>query len=131
MLKTVDYTWKQEAVASNARQVHEIGRELYERIGVVGSHLDRLGRSISSLVGTYNKTISSVESRMLVSARRMHELRVSDALPPEAVVVKETPTPLTAPELLDDDPPAAVGDATGLELIEGPPGREQWTRHAG
>jgi DNA recombination protein RmuC len=131
MLKTVDYTWKQEAVASNARQVHEIGRELYERIGVVGSHLDRLGRSISSLVGTYNKTISSVESRMLVSARRMHELRVSDALPPEAVVVKETPTPLTAPELLDDDPPAAGGDATGLELIEGPPGREQWTRHAG
>jgi DNA recombination protein RmuC len=129
MLKTVDYTWKQEAVAANARQVHEIGRELYERIGVVGSHLDRLGRSISGLVGTYNKTISSVESRMLVSARRMHELRVSDEQPPEAVVVKATTVPITAPELLDDDPPTLI-DANH-EVIEGPPGREQWSRHAG
>jgi DNA recombination protein RmuC len=129
MLKTVDYTWKQEAVAANARQVHEIGRELYERIGVVGSHLDRLGRSISGLVGTYNKTISSVESRMLVSARRMHELRVSDDQPPEAVVVKATTVPITAPELLDDDPPPLID--VNHEVIEGPPGREQWSRHAG
>jgi DNA recombination protein RmuC len=129
MLKTVDYTWKQELVADNARQVHALGRELYERIGVVGGHLDKMGRSITGLVNTYNKTISSVEKRVLVSARRMYELRVSEQELDEPVTVKQTTTPITAPELLDDDPHRLV--ETAHDVIEGSPGREQWTRHVG
>ncbi len=122
LLKTVDYTWKQERIADDAKHVYDLGREIYERVGVVGGHLDRLGRSITTLVGTYNKTISSVESRMLVSARRMHDLRVSDEPTPAPMPVKDTTTPITATELLGEDPP---------RLIEGDPGREQWRRQAG
>ena len=48
MLKTVAYAWTQEALADNAREVHALGRELYDRLGTVGGHLDRLGRSIGS-----------------------------------------------------------------------------------
>ncbi|MBA2445625.1 MAG: DNA recombination protein RmuC, partial [Nocardioidaceae bacterium] len=78
MLKTVAYAWTQEALADNAREVHQLGRELYERLGTVGNHLDMLGRSLTGAVGAYNKTVASVESRVLVSARRMRDLEVTD-----------------------------------------------------
>ena len=50
MLKTVAYAWTQEALADNAREVHQLGRELYDRLGTVGGHLDALGRSINTAV---------------------------------------------------------------------------------
>ncbi|MDQ3480052.1 MAG: DNA recombination protein RmuC [Actinomycetota bacterium] len=122
MLKTVAYAWTQEALADNAREVHQLGRELYERLGTVGKHLDGLGRSLTGAVGAYNKTVGSMESRVLVTARRMRDLEVTDKDLPSLDGVVATPTPLTAPELVADEEAPLV--------IEGQPGREQWRRRA-
>ncbi len=122
MLKTVAYAWTQEALADNARDVHQLGRELYDRLGTVGGHLDALGRSINSAVTSYNRAVGSLEKRVLVSARRMRDLQVSDNPLPGPQSVFEVTNPLTAPELVSDDGPVVVA---------GPPGQEQWIRHAG
>jgi DNA recombination protein RmuC len=121
LLKTVAYAWTQEALAENAREVHQLGRELYDRLGTVGGHLDALGRSITSAVASYNKAVGSLEKRVLVSARRMRDLQVSDAELGTAHSVFESVVPLTAPELVTADDPV---------VIDGPPGQEQWLRRA-
>jgi len=69
LLRTVAYTWRQEALAANAAEVHQLGRELYQRLSTLGGHIDKLGRSLSGAVGSYNQTVSSLESRVLVTAR--------------------------------------------------------------
>jgi DNA recombination protein RmuC len=76
LLRTVAYTWRQEALAANAAEVHKLGRELYQRLSTMGGHIDKLGRSLGSAVGSYNQAVSSLESRVLVTARRMTELHV-------------------------------------------------------
>ena len=84
MLKTIAYAWNSEAVAANAAEVHRLGRDLYERLSKVSNHLDGLGRSINGSVTAYNRAVGSLESRVLVSARRFRELHVSDDELPSA-----------------------------------------------
>ena len=76
LLRTVAYTWRQEALAANAAEVHQLGRELYKRLSTMGGHIDKLGRALGSAVGSYNQTVSSLESRVFVTARRMTDLKV-------------------------------------------------------
>jgi DNA recombination protein RmuC len=130
MLKTIAYAWSQDAVAQNAREVQQLGRELYERLGKLGAGLDRLGRSLATSVGHYNKAIGSLESRVLVSARRLRDLDVVDDELTGAEPVTDTPRPLVAPELLRDLEPAVESAGIEAALIEGPPGREQFRRRA-
>ena len=78
LLRTTSYAWRQESVADNARQIRDSGAELYERLVVLTGHLSRLGRSLESSVNSYNKTVGSFESRVLVSARRLRDMGVSD-----------------------------------------------------
>lgn len=76
MLRTIAYTWRQEALAANAAEVHQLGRELYQRLSTMGSHIDKLGSALTGAVGAYNKTVSSLESRVFVTARKMADLKV-------------------------------------------------------
>ena len=122
MLKTVAYAWNQEALADNAREVHRVGRELYDRLSTVGGHLDKLGRSIGGVVGSYNSAIASLETRVLVSARRMRDLQGVDKDLSSPAAVSDLPKPLTAPELMALDEPGPV--------IEGTAGKEQFARRA-
>lgn len=101
LLRTVAYAWTQEALADNARDIHALGRELHERLGSMGAHLDKLGRSLTAAVTSYNKAVGSLETRVLVSARRFHDLEVSGAEIVSPSPVSEAARPLTAPELLD------------------------------
>lgn len=101
LLRTVAYAWTQEALADKARDIHELGRELYDRIGVMGSHLDRLGRSLTNAVSSYNKAIGSLETRVLVSARRFAEMEVSDRDLISPSAVSEAARPMTAAELME------------------------------
>ena len=105
LLRTVAYAWTQEALADKARDIHELGRELYGRIGVMGGHLDKLGRSLTAAVASYNKAVGSLETRVLVSARRFTELEVSGEELTSPGPVSEAARPLSAAELLD-----AVGE---------------------
>ena len=107
MLRTIAYAWQQEALTEHARSVFEIGRELYRRLGTLGEHVDKLGRTLNRSVDDYNKVVGSLERTVLVQARRMAELQVTDAdlATPEPVVA--TTRRISAPDLLadrDDDP---------------------------
>ncbi len=102
LLRTVAHAWTQQALAENTREIHGLGRELYERLGSVGDHLDKLGRSLTASVRGYNAAVGSLESRVLVSARRLRDLQVSDEPLAGPSPVEEAVRPLTAPELLED-----------------------------
>ncbi|RLV55751.1 DNA recombination protein RmuC [Aeromicrobium phragmitis] len=101
LLRTVAFAWTQEKLAENAREIHRAARELYERIGTVSGHVDRLGAALERAVGAYNDTVASVESRVLVSARRLQDLQVSDQPLEMPRLVDTTPRAMTAPELTD------------------------------
>src|SRR5206468_2511327 len=78
LLRTIAYSWRQEALAANAAEVHKLGRELYQRLSTMGGHIDKLGSSLTSAVGNYNKAVTSLESRVFVTARKMVDLKVVD-----------------------------------------------------
>jgi DNA recombination protein RmuC len=107
LLRTVAYAWQQEALTAHAREVFELGQELYRRLGTLGGHVDKLGRSLRRAVGDYNATVGSLERNVLASARRMAALQVTETDLDQPTAVEEVPRPLTAPELLSPDEPAA------------------------
>lgn len=76
LLRTIDLGWRQQKMAENAGKVIELGQVLYERIGTVLSHVEGLGSSLESSVKSYNSMIKSLESRLIVTARKMRELGV-------------------------------------------------------
>lgn len=78
LLRTVGHAWRQEAAAESARQIRDLGVELYERLQAMTGHLGRLGRSLDTAVSQFNKTVGSFESRVLVSARRFSEMGVAE-----------------------------------------------------
>ncbi len=101
LLRTVSYAWKQEALADNARVVFDLGRELYDRLGTLGSHVDKLGRSIGAVVNNYNTAVGSLESRVLSSARKLKELKfVDEPLDAPRSLDAAMVRPLVTPELL-------------------------------
>jgi DNA recombination protein RmuC len=100
LMRTVAYAWRQDALAANAQQVLDLGKELHGRLATMGSHLAKLGRAIDAAAGAYNLTVSSLETRVLVSARRFADLKVVDgdlATPPPANPQLST---VSAPELV-------------------------------
>lgn len=105
LLKTVSFTWRQEAITENAQQVLTVGKQLYERLGVMSKHLAKVGRAIQSSAETYNQAISSYESRVLVSARRLEDLEVVTASiesPSPVSTYARQPAALELPELHGD-----------------------------
>jgi DNA recombination protein RmuC len=100
LLRTISYAWRQDALASNAQAVLSLGKELHGRLATMGSHLARLGRAIDSAAGAYNQTVSSLETRVLVSARRFSDLHVVDADLPMPDPVNPQLSAVSAPELV-------------------------------
>jgi DNA recombination protein RmuC len=108
MLRTAQYAWQQAALSDNARAVFDLGRELYERLSGLGRHVDRLGRALSTTVATYNQTVGSLESRVLVSARKLNDLGVVDGSLESPGMVEEQARALAAPELVAGTEPAEL-----------------------
>jgi DNA recombination protein RmuC len=79
MLRTIGYCWRQEALARNAHEVLKLGKDLHGRLATMGGHITKLGSSLNNSVDAYNKTVSSLETRVLVTARKLAELEVVDA----------------------------------------------------
>jgi len=92
LLRSVAYGWREERISENAREISQLGNQLYERIAVLNQHFVQLGKSLESSVRSYNQTVASLETRVLSAARRFPELgAASDAeeLPvPEPVASK-------------------------------------------
>jgi DNA recombination protein RmuC len=108
LLRAVHYGWQQEKVAENAREISELGRDLHTRIGTVAEHVQRLGKRLGGAVDAYNAAVGSLETRVLVSARRFadhgvvgHDKEIAPLEP-----VDRVPRAAQAPELTavrDDD----------------------------
>ncbi|MBX7067366.1 MAG: DNA recombination protein RmuC [Parachlamydiales bacterium] len=73
ILRAVAHGWKQESLSKSAREIARLGSELYDRIGIVCDHWNKVGKSLNSAVESYNQSIASFESRVLVSARKLKE----------------------------------------------------------
>ena len=120
MLRTIAYSWQQDALTEHARSVFEIGRELYRRLGTMGEHVDKLGRTLTRSVEDYNKVVGSLERTVLVQARKMAELQVTDADLGVPQPVIATTRPLSAPELVAPDDllrPDESGDGWQLRSL--------------
>lgn len=104
LLRTVAHGWRQEALEANAQQVLDLGRELHGRLATLGGHVGRLGRQLDGAVRAYNESVSSLESRVLVSARRLTELRITDAELETPAQVDRAARQLQAPELVAVEP---------------------------
>jgi DNA recombination protein RmuC len=101
LLRTVAHGWTTATLAERTREIHELGRELHSRLGTVGRHLDKLGRSLKGSVDAYNSAVGSLETRVFVTARHFADVADLDAQIPVVRPVDEAPRPLTAAELLD------------------------------
>jgi DNA recombination protein RmuC len=123
MLRTIAYAWQQAQLTDNAKQVFELGRELYERLGTLGNHFTKLGRSVSNVVTDYNKAIASLDTRVMVTARRLKDLQVVDGDLPTAFPISETARQPASPELVQSaNRGKAVRALPGVATMSGSPG---------
>lgn len=114
LLRTVAHGWTQERLAEHAREISAIGKDLYERLCTMAEHFGDVRRRLDAAVGAYNAAASSLESRVLVSARRFRDLGVRSGKDLEPLEpVSQRPRSLRAVDLLG----AAHPDALDAVLI--------------
>jgi DNA recombination protein RmuC len=107
LLKAVSYGWRQERIQANAQEISELGRQLYDRLLVLATHYDDVKRGLDKAVEAYNRSVASLETRVLVTARRFRELGAAhgDDIP-EVQIVEKATREVQAPEirgLFDDE----------------------------
>lgn len=129
LLRTVAMGWTHATLAERTREIHDLGRDLHGRLGVMGEHLDKLGRSLKNAVEAYNRTVGSLESRVLVTARQLSATPAAagseEQSLPQPAPVTEAPRPLSAIELLQAATPARepLPDLDPDDAPAGGPGR--------
>jgi DNA recombination protein RmuC len=102
VLKTINYIWRQNVDETQVRTMIKLGKELYDRVGKLAEHADKLGRSITATVKDYNIFVSSLESRVLVTARKLNDLdenTLGTEQIPAPAEIEAAAQPLTASEL--------------------------------
>jgi DNA recombination protein RmuC len=115
LLRAVHYGWQQETIAESAREVSELGRELYKRLSTMGAHVTRLGKSLDGAVKAYNETVGSLERQVLVQARRFERHGITGIEPPELQPIERQARAVTAAELVDPEQPALEVLASGAD----------------
>ena len=106
LLRTCATAWARTAVNDDARELLELGRTLYERLGTVAGHLDALGGALRRSVTAYNKAVGSMENRLLVTARSLETLGEQVDSPTLISADAAQVRSFTAPELTTDEHPA-------------------------
>ncbi|MBX7445297.1 MULTISPECIES: DNA recombination protein RmuC [unclassified Arthrobacter] len=97
VLKSVAFTWRQDVLTDSARELFELARQLYGRMGTLGENVSKLGSSLKTSVDRYNAMVGTLEARVLPTARKLNTLEESGLVTPP--VVEVTPRALAAPEL--------------------------------
>lgn len=113
LLRTIAHGWSHEALADQAREIHRLGRDLHGRLASLSNHVDQVGRSLNAAVGHYNQAVGSLESRVLVAARRFSDLSVTDDELPSPRQVEATTRSLGTVELRSVDRRGAADDECG------------------
>lgn len=103
LLHAVAYGWKQETLSQNAKEISEAGKELYKRMADMGKHFTKLGTDLNAAVGSYNKTVGTMERRILPAARKFKELETASQQVEmkEPVEIDHITRRLQAPELIE------------------------------
>ncbi len=96
LLMTISYGWRQERIAENAREISELGKDLYNRLSTMTSHMGDMKKNLDKTIEAYNRMIGTFESRVLVSARRFKDLGAAsgDEIAAAQVVEKATRQPI-------------------------------------
>ncbi len=110
LLRAIAYGWQQEQLKENAQKISDAGRELYDRLSTMGQHFAKTGDSLHKAVDAYNRAVGSLETRVLVSARKLKELGGYAGEIAELEPVDSAPRPIEAEELAR---PSALGAASG------------------
>lgn len=101
VLRTIGAVWQQDALEQNARDLLALGHDLHARLATLGGHVVSMGQSLARSVEGYNRFVGTLESRVLVTARRLHELGIAEQQHLSLDPLESTPRSLSAPELLD------------------------------
>ncbi|MGF3053619.1 DNA recombination protein RmuC [Microbacterium sp. YY-03] len=118
VLKSVAYTWTQDDVSAEAHQLFALGNQLYDRLGALAGHADDLRRAIERTVGAYNKFAGSLESRVLVTARKFPGIDATKlASMREQEEISATPRPLVAAEFVSAEADTVADAVTEAELV--------------
>ena len=104
LLRAVHYGWQQETIAESARDISDLGRELYKRLATMGAHMSRVGKSLDGAVKAYNETVGSLERNVLPQARRFESHGITGIELPELAPVERQTRSLSAAELVDERP---------------------------
>ncbi|MDN5685639.1 MAG: DNA recombination protein RmuC [Brachybacterium sp.] len=111
LLRTVAHTWRTDALNRDARAVLDAGRELHHRLGTFTSHLSRVGRSLDSSVAAFNDAVGSLQSRVMVTARRFEDLGLTGTPVDEVEQLTRRARTLEDEEIADlASPPENRGD---------------------
>ena len=102
VLKTVSYTWQQQVVTDEAKKLFDLGNEIYSRLSTMTKHTEDLRKAIENTVKHYNGFISSLETRVLSTARKFPGIDPTKILS-EGIEVHDAPKPLTADELINPE----------------------------
>lgn len=114
LLRTVALGWRQQKLADSAEAIRDLGRELYDRLCVMGDHFVKLGSRLSGAVEAHNSVVASLETRVMVSARKFRDLGVSSSKELDALApVELVPRRLQAADLAD----AASAPAVDAEIV--------------
>ncbi len=102
LLRAIEFGWRQEALAQNAREISDHAAELYKRLAKFGDHFGRVGKGLMTAIGAYNEAVGSMERNVLPSARRIKDLKAAHVTSemPELATIDMAARPLSAPELL-------------------------------
>ena len=125
LVRTVAHVWQQDALTRNAAELLALGTDLHERLGTLGSHVSRMGGSLTRTVEAYNQMVGALESRVLVSARRMTDLGLASDRLPEVAPVTTGPRVLTAMELIEAATAQEERPMLDFDGAPGPSGRSE------
>ncbi len=104
LLRTAAYAWRQEDIARNAQDICRLGKELYQRISDMSGHVADMGKNLGGAMASYNKMVGTIESRVLVTARRFQDLKADDP----KKEIKEAPLLDQQPRVLQSLEPSAL-----------------------